>query len=353
MGLMRAVRQLLISQTNQTPVSELIIHVGMHKTGTTSIQRSLQGYDDGQTRYLDLGPMANHSIPVFSLYTEDLSDYRALQSQGLSAKQTERAVNDWKHKLHSEFQNHKRATYIMSGEDIGFISDEGKERLVTDMRCRVSDIRVVMYARRPLDFVVSAIQERIKNGHCDAITSPVRVGYARYCSAFQALLGKHKVAVFEFEKACEAQNGVLGHFSELLQLQPPSLVSEQNVRLNEPIVKLLFLLNRSKIELTRVKRLKIIGTLQRLYAGGNELDVTAFEKTFVVSEQDASLMEDHQIEVKRCKADRKAVANLAHYLTDVSTVDLAPLKEYVGSTESSDAAAVLSALCAHRHLNNE
>ena len=353
MGLVRGFRRLMASQSNQTSVSELIIHVGMHKTGTTSIQRSLKGYDDGQTRYLDLGPMANHSIPVFSLYTEDLSGYQSLQSQGLSAKQTKRAVNTWKRKLHSEFQNHNRATYIMSGEDIGFISYEGKARLITDMRCRVSDIRVVMYARRPLDFVVSAIQERIKNGHCDAITSPVRVGYARYGSAFQALLGKHKVAIFEFEKARESQNGVLGHFSELLQLQPPSFISEQNARLNEPIVKLLLLLNRLKIELPRVKRWEIVGRLRQLYAGGNELDVTAFEKTFIVSEQDVSLMEDHQIELKRCKADRKAVANLAHYLMDVSTVDLAPLKEYVGSTESSDAPALLSALCAHRHLNNE
>ena len=119
------------------------------------------------------------------------------------------------------------------------------------------------------------------------------------------------------------------------------------------LVKLLFLLNRSKIELTRVKRWEIIGLLQRLYAGGNELDVTAFEKTFIVSEQDASLMEEHQIEVKQCSANRKAVANLDRYLADVSTVDLAPLKEYVGSTESSDATALLSALCAHRHLNNE
>ena len=48
-----------------------IIHIGMHKTGSTSIQRSLQGYRDDRFQYARLGKTANHSLAMYSLFAAD------------------------------------------------------------------------------------------------------------------------------------------------------------------------------------------------------------------------------------------------------------------------------------------
>ena len=44
-----------------------LLHVGMHKTGTTSIQQSLAGFADEQFVYGDVDRHPNHTRAVFSL----------------------------------------------------------------------------------------------------------------------------------------------------------------------------------------------------------------------------------------------------------------------------------------------
>lgn len=343
-------RALFIRGNSPVLDKTLILHIGMHKTGTTSIQRCYRNFDDGRRRYLDLGPMPNHSIPIFSLYTESINDYDALQNQLLTTEQTGKALARWKNHLRHEFDTHDRSVYIMSGEDIGLLSDAGKAALIADMQQEVDNIRVIMYVRRPLSFVVSAVQERIKNGNCAAITTPIAVGYARRASAFQALLGRSSVEIYEYEKVSQSSNGVLDHFSQLLELHPPNTHAATNQRLNEPVVKLLFLLNRLNLTLTSPARREVTRILGGLYMGASELDVKAFEETFVVTEKDVALMVEHHIQMEQQKADRNAVHELDRYLADISTVDLDPLSNHLDSIGISpgehNASALLSALCA-------
>ncbi len=47
-----------------------IIHIGIHKTGSTSIQESLQGFYNDIFYYANLGP-SNHSEPIYCLFSEN------------------------------------------------------------------------------------------------------------------------------------------------------------------------------------------------------------------------------------------------------------------------------------------
>ncbi len=50
-------------------MSKCIIHIGMHKTGSTSIQKSLDGFHDQEFFYAHLGNTPNHSLAIFSLFS--------------------------------------------------------------------------------------------------------------------------------------------------------------------------------------------------------------------------------------------------------------------------------------------
>ena len=55
-------------------MDEVILHIGMHKTGSTSIQLSLNGYDDGETIYANLENI-NHAFPIYTIFSANRYDY--------------------------------------------------------------------------------------------------------------------------------------------------------------------------------------------------------------------------------------------------------------------------------------
>lgn len=69
------------------------LHVGMHKTGSTAIQSAFSGFDDGKTKYADLG-YQNHSIPFCTAFSGDYQDYHIWKSVGLTPDQIEQKKRD-------------------------------------------------------------------------------------------------------------------------------------------------------------------------------------------------------------------------------------------------------------------
>ena len=55
-------------------MKEVLIHIGLHKTGTTAIQQSLKHYRDDTTRYAFFGErFTNHSIIMKFIFRRKVS----------------------------------------------------------------------------------------------------------------------------------------------------------------------------------------------------------------------------------------------------------------------------------------
>lgn len=65
-------------------MTEVILHIGMHKTGSSSIQETLRGYDDGTIRYGWPGWQANHTLLVVRLFGRDDRVPRADSRRGIA-----------------------------------------------------------------------------------------------------------------------------------------------------------------------------------------------------------------------------------------------------------------------------
>ena len=62
-------------------VSEVILHIGMHKTGSTSIQTALSGYDTGRAFYARF-PESNHSPAIRGTFSTRPETYHQWQKLG-------------------------------------------------------------------------------------------------------------------------------------------------------------------------------------------------------------------------------------------------------------------------------
>ena len=99
-------------------MSTCIIHVGMHKTGTTSIQQSLNGYSDDEFYYARLGQGANHSLPMFSLFSPAPEEYRIHRANGIRGKRLKDHIDLLRLDLERSITEANGRSMIISGEAI-------------------------------------------------------------------------------------------------------------------------------------------------------------------------------------------------------------------------------------------
>jgi len=143
-------------------VPEVILHVGMHKTGTTSIQSALNNFDDGTVRYAQLNDV-NHSIPIYSLFSKNKYEYQIHKNFGRTPAQID-AINDSTVVDLERELSMDREKIIISGEDISALKPDEVQSLVTWIKAQVGSLKVLAYVRDPVGFASSVLQQGIYGG---------------------------------------------------------------------------------------------------------------------------------------------------------------------------------------------
>ncbi|MBX9698642.1 MAG: hypothetical protein K2X74_04350, partial [Acetobacteraceae bacterium] len=146
----------------------LFLHVGMHKTGTTSIQQTLHAgraalAEAGLSWFAGAEP--NHSRSVFSAFTETPHLYHVNRRHGLHAP-TDAAQHaaEARAALTAFLHGAPEPGLILSGEDISMLGEAAIRRMLAAFRPLVDRIVVVAMVRPPRGFIASAIQQRIRGG---------------------------------------------------------------------------------------------------------------------------------------------------------------------------------------------
>lgn len=94
-------------------MNEVILHIGMHKTGTSSIQDCLASFDDGTTRYAQFG-VANHSIPMTTIFADDPYAYHIWRDQGAAASLVDQRRSDYRAMLEQQLRSSDHERLIIS-----------------------------------------------------------------------------------------------------------------------------------------------------------------------------------------------------------------------------------------------
>ena len=150
-------------------LKQVILHVGLHKTATSSFQVSC-GKNREQLRAqgihypyfkIDKRKINNHSAPIFSLFCDRPKRYSVNIKWGYS-QQIDRVNAAYQKQLDKAIDNHSKI--LLSGEDISALSPAALETFKRYLIDRGCELRVLCGVRKPYSFTCSEIQQKIRGG---------------------------------------------------------------------------------------------------------------------------------------------------------------------------------------------
>lgn len=147
-------------------IEEAIVHVGMHKTGSSSIQATLHNLasePDAPAGYLKLNS-PNHSGFFMTLLSEKPEEYHAHKLNGRTKEEAKEIQKRFERDLEDALSVFDSRVLIISAEDLSApsVTENMLGRLKGILSRYCHSLRVVGYVRPPVAYMQSAFQERLK-----------------------------------------------------------------------------------------------------------------------------------------------------------------------------------------------
>ncbi len=209
-----------------------VVHFGMHKTGSSSIQQSLwRQLDNPEWKYLDLDEsMANHGRAVSTTLLED--PHRHLQRTGISQKRLGKKKNWFENKLLEQLDSD--ADNLLISAEVLCSSAIGIEQLRTFralINSRIDEISAVGYVRSPKSYMESSFQEKTKrsNPALDFTSNGLYPKYRKQLSKFDDVFGIDNVSLWKFDPTKLTNGCVVQDFCARLGIDfPTNLIKRAN-----------------------------------------------------------------------------------------------------------------------------
>lgn len=239
-------------------VKRCILHIGMHKTGSSSIQDSLHGnLKNEQFHYAELD-RPNHSGAVmyaFAPLFQSPVDVARGWTVSVERKQAARQM------LERAFAECPSETLIISAEAMcaGQMDVRALQQFV---QARSDEVKVVGYVRPPRASTESRFQQHVKV-HLPMEPARSWPGYRKQLARFDALFGRENVEFWRFDPATFPGGCVVADFCQRLGIAlDPAWVKRSNEGLSRPAIALLYCYRHS---------LQGVATAPWMMQGGFEL----------------------------------------------------------------------------------
>lgn len=242
--------------------STAYLHIGLGKTGTTSIQQQLlQHADLLESRYDLHFPRrfphehrfeGNHSLLLRALYPDSDAARRRLAGLGLTSRS---AIEDYNRKtiaqLEAGFAGTTASRLLLSAEGLGHFSADDLGAVAEWVAGIAEEVKVIACLRHPIDALSSEIQQRLNLG---AVLEEVYENppYYRFRSLFERLesvFGHDRIIAYDFSDAVTHAGGVTAMFLSQLGIESPEGFGKgepANVSMSHEAALLVSALNRQR-----------------------------------------------------------------------------------------------------------
>jgi len=206
---------------------QLVVHAGMHKTGSTAIQevfgaRAVAGVDHPG------GPRSNLSDTVLLLFAEGplLEKFHAARVPHLSRRALMRQRAREETRLTARLARARAPIFLFSAEDIAApdfdVAATARMADFLDRSGRRIDVRA--YVRAPISFMQSAFQQRVKQDKPGAADLDARTLWPCYRARFEKLdtvFGRDRVHLRAFDPSGFPGGDVVADFAAWLGVTLP------------------------------------------------------------------------------------------------------------------------------------
>ena len=236
-----------------------ILHIGVEKTGTTSIQSFLAMNRDALKSRSILFPVwpgnENHMLLAGYAANDEKRDDIRIRNGIVSQYDLER----FREKFAGEFAGEVRAaacnTVVLSGEHCSsrLVTQEEVERLRSLLLGMFDDVRIIVYLRRQDEFLLSTYSTQVRCGETRTLALPAvekrrdRYDFAKLLGLWSGAFGREAVTVRKFSRTSLVDGSVVSDFIQSAGLPtdlPYQMPAEKNQSLDTEALELLRLINK-------------------------------------------------------------------------------------------------------------
>lgn len=218
-------------------VKKIIIHAGLHKTGTSSIQSVLSAsrtlLSENGIIYPSFGgnKWVNHSIPLSLLFMdEERVDYDAVRKIYPDKNARSTATEKMLEHFMLELIRSGDLSVLLSGEDFSTFRKHEIERLkyffLNLYDCK---FEIIVYVREPVSYLISGAQELVRAG-IKTLGEAIGMGNLQQArmkiSNLVDVFGSESVRVFEYADSGSVGWDVIKHFFGVIGISPPETMTE-------------------------------------------------------------------------------------------------------------------------------
>lgn len=224
-----------------------IVHVGMHKTGTSAIQSALAAATDlGRYAYPDLGDL-NHSLPLHQMYADAPAAHPQLRRQGVGEEDARRTGAALRASLAQQLQRlPSDVVPIFSAEYLSICTDDVLRNFQAALVERGYEWSVKAYVRSPAAFISSQFQQRLTAGAGDFDVERCYPRYRARLERFEVGFGRACIEYWPYDMPPRTEPDVVVDFAQRVgcRLAPPVRARPRNAALSLEAVGLLYAYRR-------------------------------------------------------------------------------------------------------------
>lgn len=211
--------------------NKLILHIGMWKTGTTSIQENLSKNKELlQCIGVEYPSEINNHIFLLPDVYENYINHVAIKSYKPGVEK----LNDIKNSFFdSVFKGNEGTTYILSSEFFLDLNVNEVNKLKDILSGYFSEIKILCYMRPPESHFKSAVNEQVKQGHYPiekAYEKHIEINEYRRIYIWRDAFGKGSVIVRPFDNKQWKNQNLLDDFFDSINIKKPDSFIETKIK---------------------------------------------------------------------------------------------------------------------------
>jgi hypothetical protein len=219
-------------------VKSCLLHFGLHKTGSSSIQSFLSSHILPGIFYPDLGA-ANQSRPLATAFRSDATKYHLNRKARLDPSTVRQRRNKTRSSLDKAFASLEGRRMVLSAEDLSLFPEDDLADFIGFLAQRADGIKGLAYVRTVSGWLESLFQETLRNSSRLPPLTRFRPLYHPRLEKFDRLLGSSNIDLVVYNREQLSGGCVVHDFAQRLGVEPPATPPRANTGLSLPAVRLL------------------------------------------------------------------------------------------------------------------
>jgi len=221
-----------------------VIHVGLHKTGTTSIQHYCWSNRESLLQqgvaYPDIDGNPNHSRSMYSLFCPRPWMYYLNRLQGIETQEQAEAHNaGLRERLLQLFQENRSEVFLFSGEDMSNLNRPAGRKMHAFLEPHFEDFAILAYMREPVSCLSSIFAQHVSDGRTmDEVLDRFRnrihtcLNYAQRVAPFLLAFGRQNVTIRSYDPGRFHQGSLVADFFQAMGRELPPQAEAAQPRAN-------------------------------------------------------------------------------------------------------------------------